>query len=117
MTGCMLINSYYRLILELSGYGYTPVQKLRKAFEMRFQKPFNDVLQKPYAYDYTILRGLILSILREHYSFSLAALRDLTHWRNHQPIYRAIRSFQSQLNIDPNLRRDYEAILKMLSII
>jgi hypothetical protein len=116
MTGCMIINSYDRLLADLSPPSYTPLQRLIKAFELRTGTSFNDVIKKSGKHDYTILRGLLCYILRYYYGYSYKSLCCLTGYTSNQPIFRINDLFQSELTINPNLRRDYEAIKAMLSI-
>lgn len=116
MTGCDIIKLYYRLLADLSPPEATPLYKLQKAYELRTGNPFNAIIIKQGNHVSTIHRGMVLSILRWYYHFPLFSLRTITGYNCNQPIYRCIQLFESELTIDPTLRRDYEAIKKMLDI-
>lgn len=99
---------------DLSPPSYTPLQKLRKAYELRTGNLFNDVIKKSGRHVHTIHRGLLLHILRWEYGYQVLDCAALCGYNGHQPVLRIIRLFESELTVNPTLRRDYEAILIML---
>lgn len=116
MTGCTIITTYLTLLSDISPPHLSIVDRLAKAYELRTGRSFNDTIKKNGKYGTTIYRGLLFDILRYHYAIPLLSLRILSHYNCNQPIYRCMLLFESQLNIDPELKREYRDIMTMLSI-
>ena len=116
MTGCDIIIRWVQAYEDLVDNLYTPEQRLRLAYEMRTQQRFYEVIKKSYNYGHTTHRGMLLYILRYHFRTPHKDLQSLTGYLCLQPAIRAMELFQSELNVNPELKRIYNDICTMLSI-
>jgi hypothetical protein len=116
MTGCEILVGYARMLSQLYFEEPDPFISVSKAFELRTGLSFTDTLKKSGKHVQNVYRGLLLYILRYQFGFGIPRLLQLTCYNHHQPIQHSMSVFQRELAINPKLRREYNDIIKMLSL-
>lgn len=112
--GCTTLKLLCKLLKEHTNSYIDPIKKTLKAYALYYSDDPRLLMTANGLQGKAVKKGMISHILRYHYRLAVRPIADLFHYRSNQPVYRNIDLFESELMVNRQLKRDYEAILAML---